>query len=138
MKVTGLIGVFDGMHEGHLNIIKNARRIGCFLAVAVVSDKAVKKVKGDTRPLFNENHRLNLIKNLKDVDYAYLVDDFDIMLLDKIVHENTGHKLDIVVRGEDQDHIKGFEKLSEDTLVVYLKRTPDVSTTKLVEKLNGK
>ena len=127
-NTVALIGVFDGMHQGHLNIINNASRMGN-LYVGVVKDEAVKRVKGN--PLFDEEHRLAIVKNLRNVANAFLVDDFDASLLQKNM------TYDIFVRGEDQDHIAGWEKLNEYTLVVTVKRTPDVSTTKLKERLNG-
>lgn len=134
-NTVALIGVFDGMHQGHLNIINNASKLGN-LYVGVVKDEAVKRVKGEGRPLFDEKHRLAIVKNLKNVAYAFLVEDFDATLLQSIfVSSSIG--FDVFVRGEDQEHIKGFDKLDEHTLIVTVKRTPNVSTTKLVEKLNG-
>jgi cytidyltransferase-like protein len=128
-NIVGLIGVFDGMHQGHLNIINNASRMGN-LYVGVVKDEAVKRVKGEGRPLFDEEHRLAIVKNLRNVANAFLVEDFDASLV-----QGRNLTFDIFVRGEDQDHIAGFDKLNEHTLIVTLKRTPDVSTTKLAERL---
>lgn len=128
---VGLIGVFDGMHQGHINIIKNASKLGT-LFVGVVRDKAVKRVKGNDRPLFDENHRLAIVENMSSVFRAFLVDDFDASLVQK---ECKHFKFNIFVRGEDQDHIKGFDKLDKDITIVTINRTPNISTTDIAKRI---
>lgn len=64
-------GAFDGLHPGHLDFFKQAKKYGDFLVVSVARDRNVKKIKGK-EPLFGEEERLELVENLKIVDKAIL------------------------------------------------------------------
>ncbi len=73
-----VFGTFDGLHSGHLDFFKQARRLvggnlvqKPFLIVSVARDKNVTKIKGK-RSLFSENKRLVLVKKCKLVDKAIL------------------------------------------------------------------
>jgi len=139
----GLIGVFDLMHEGHINLLRKASLLAQNVWVGVVCDEAVKKTKGENRPVFNEKHRLALVENSKYVYYAQIINDFDISLLKTQSCSSDwggdGEKyLEAYIRGEDQDHVKGFDILeSKGIFVINLGRTKGVSTTQIVEKLNA-
>lgn len=138
-NIVGLIGVFDLIHEGHLNLIERASRLGN-LKIGVVCDKAVRKQKGDNRPFFNEKHRLKIIESLKGVSKAYIIKDFDIELLYNMEDNMYFPSLDIIVRGEDQAHVKGFEEIlkkDKRVMMVTLNRTPDISSTELIKKFEG-
>lgn len=64
-------GAFDGVHPGHLNFLKQAKKHGDFLIVSVGTDKNVEAIKGK-RPLFSQKDRLKLIESLRIVDRAIL------------------------------------------------------------------
>lgn len=71
----GLItGVFDLLHQGHLHFLKKAKEemseIGGYLIIGIESDVRVKQLKGDDRPINNQDTRL---KNLVETDFADLV-----------------------------------------------------------------
>ena len=66
-----VFGAFDGFHPGHINFFKQAKKYGDFLIVSVGTDKNVAKIKGK-KPLFSQQERLALIKNLKIVNKAVL------------------------------------------------------------------
>jgi len=72
-----VFGAFDGLHPGHLDFFKQAKKFGDYLIVSVGTDKNVQKIKGK-KPLFNQDERLELVKELKVVDDAALgaKDDF--------------------------------------------------------------
>ena len=53
-------GVFDILHAGHLELLRYANSLGKKLIVGINSDKSVKKLKGDTRPINDENVRKNM------------------------------------------------------------------------------
>ncbi len=137
-NLVALVGVFDLCHEGHLNLIKKASVMGD-VVVGVVCDKAVKKQKGDNRPFFNEKHRLSIIQSLKGVKKAYIIKDFDIYQLYKKVKDDCFlWQINILVKGEDQGHIKGFDEVlrsEANSMLVTLNRTPNVSSTELIKKL---
>ena len=63
-------GTFDILHLGHIYYLKEAKKLGDTLAVVVATDSTVRKLKHE--PINPEEIRLNLIKELKIVDEAYL------------------------------------------------------------------
>ena len=66
-----VFGAFDGLHPGHLDFFKQARKYGDRLVVSVGTDKNVIKIKGK-KSLFDQNERLSLVKNCRLVDKAVL------------------------------------------------------------------
>lgn len=87
-------GVFDILHTGHLHYLKEAKKLGDELHVVVATDATVRKKKHE--PITPENMRLELVKALKPVDYAYLGKEGDMF---EIVREI---KPDIIALGYDQ------------------------------------
>ena len=63
-------GCFDFFHVGHVRYLAGAKNLGDCLIVAVNSDAQVKKLKGENRPLINENERAEIISALRFVDYV--------------------------------------------------------------------
>lgn len=88
-------GCFDILHRGHVDYLKKARKLGDFLIIGVNSDSSVKKLKGESRPINNENDRAFVLDALKCVDAAV------------IFSENTAERLvselkpDIYAKGGD-------------------------------------
>ena len=72
-KTVVIFGVFDGIHEGHLEFIKQARKQGERLVAIVARDNIVEKIKSRV-PTNDELDRLNTVLNIKEVDLAYLGD----------------------------------------------------------------
>jgi len=70
-KKVMIFGAFDGLHPGHLDFFRQAKKYGDFLVVSVGLDANVKKIKGK-KPLFGQDERLDLIKNCRLVDKAML------------------------------------------------------------------
>jgi len=70
-KVVMVFGAFDGIHSGHLDFFRQARRYGDYLIASVGTDKNVEAIKGKVS-LFNQKDRLELLKNIKLVDRAVL------------------------------------------------------------------
>ncbi len=66
-----VFGAFDGLHPGHLDFFKQAKKYGDFLIVSVGTDKNVAKIKGK-KPLFHEQERLSLVASCALVDRAVL------------------------------------------------------------------
>jgi len=89
-------GTFDLLHMGHIYFLKEAKKLGDTLCVVVARDSTVRKLKHE--PVNPEEIRLNLIKEVKAVDEAYLGHEDDIYA---IVEEI---KPDIIALGYDQIH----------------------------------
>jgi FAD synthetase len=89
-------GTFDLLHMGHIYYLKEAKKLGDVLVVVVATDATVRKLKHD--PITPQDIRVNLIKELKIVDEAYLGHEQDMYA---IVEEI---KPDIIALGFDQIH----------------------------------
>jgi len=89
-------GTFDLLHMGHIYYLKEAKKLGDILVVVVATDATVRKLKHD--PITPQEIRLNLMKELKVVDEAYLGHEEDMYA---IVEEI---KPDIIALGFDQIH----------------------------------
>lgn len=71
MRIVMVFGAFDGLHPGHLNFFKQAKRFGNTLIVSIGTDKNVKKIKS-RKPLFSQEERLELVKHCDLVDKAII------------------------------------------------------------------
>ncbi len=89
-------GTFDILHMGHIYYLKEAKKFGDKLAVVVATDSTVRKLKHE--PITPQEIRLNLVKELRMVDEAYIGYEDDNY---KIVSEI---KPDIIALGFDQVH----------------------------------
>lgn len=69
-KIVWTNGVFDVLHIGHTNFLREAKKLGDILVVGLNSDASVKKIKGPTRPIQNERERAEIISSLECVDYV--------------------------------------------------------------------
>lgn len=74
-KVVLVGGVFDILHYGHVYFLKEAKKLGDFLIVALESDKNVKRLKGKTRPIHDQYQRMETLESLKFVDKVIILKD---------------------------------------------------------------
>ena len=74
-KLVFTNGCFDIIHKGHVSYLNQAKLMGDYLIVGLNSDKSVKKLKGDDRPVNNENDRAFILDNLKSVDYVIIFNE---------------------------------------------------------------
>ena len=127
-------GCFDILHRGHASYLNQAKSLGDNLIVGVNSDRSVRSLKGESRPVNNESDRAFLIDNLKSVDYVIIFD------------EDTPYDLireiqpDFLVKGGDwkKEDIVGWDIVKESGgKVLSLKFIENYSTTNTIKKLNG-
>ena len=71
-------GCFDILHVGHVRYLEGARKLGDVLVVAINSDRSVRALKGDDRPILNENERVALVSALRCVDHVVVFDEGDV------------------------------------------------------------
>lgn len=114
-----VFGTFDGLHKGHLDFFKQARKKteSPFLVVSVARDKNVKKIKGES-PEFKEKERLAFVKNSILVDRAVLAG------LENHLPHILKEKPEIIALGYDQiAYIKNLKKdLENQGLIVKIIR----------------
>jgi cytidyltransferase-like protein len=154
-KIVLVLGSFDLIHFEHVNFINDAKKLGDILVVAVKDNLSV-KLKGDDRPIIDEEQRLFMVDNLKSVDYSILTTKhYDLKLLNK----------DLVIPNNKENYnwweifYEIFEKLRPDILyyensklyqdsrvliskmfgvkLVERVRTERISTTKIINKIRS-
>ncbi len=125
-------GCFDILHAGHVRYLQAAKIEGDILLVGLNSDKSVKKVKGEKRPLIHQEQRAEILACLECVDYVILFDESNPLNLIEAV------KPDILVKGSDWDEkdIIGAESVKKaGGKVVRVPVIPEISTSLIIEKI---
>jgi rfaE bifunctional protein nucleotidyltransferase chain/domain len=74
MKKIWTNGCFDILHVGHIKMLQYARSLGDYLIVGIDSDRRVKELKGDSRPINNQDDRRELLLALSCVDGVLVFD----------------------------------------------------------------
>ena len=120
-------GTFDVFHVGHVRVLNRAAEFGDRLLVGVSSDQLNLAKKG-RRPVFTQDERMEILTNIKVVDGVFLEESLE--LKRQYVEE---HQADILVMGDDW--AGKFDFLNDVCKVVYLPRTPSVSTTAIIEHI---
>src|SRR3989442_9933217 len=67
-------GVFDILHVGHVRYLEQARALGGALVVAINSDRTARELKGEGRPLMNQDERAEILAALRVVNYVTIFD----------------------------------------------------------------
>ena len=125
MTIVITFGTFDVFHIGHLNILQRCKELGDKLIVGVSTD-ALNIQKKQRRPIICQEQRLRIVNNIKGVTSAFFEES-----LDKKRQYIIEHHADVLVMGDDW---KGkFDEFNDVCNVVYLPRTPSISTTAIIE-----
>lgn len=102
-KIVITSGFFNPVHIGHLNLIREAKKLGDFLVVIVNNDEQV-MLKG-SKPFMKEQERIEIIKHLKHVDTVFLSIDRDITVaksLKSLAQQHKGNEL-FFAKGGDRN-----------------------------------
>lgn len=118
-------GTFDVFHIGHINILERAKALGEHLMVGVSSDN-LNFEKKQRYPIYNEKDRMHIIRSLSVVDEVFLEESLELKL-DYIKKYNAS----LLVMGDDW--AGRFDWVKSQCDVVYLPRTPSISTTEIIE-----
>jgi rfaE bifunctional protein nucleotidyltransferase chain/domain len=133
-KLVFTNGCFDIIHKGHISYLSEAKMLGDFLVIGLNSDASVKILKGNSRPINNQEDRAYILDNLKPVDAVL------------IFNEDTPYKLikeikpDFLVKGGDwkEENIVGSDIVKEyGGKVVSLSFLKNYSTTTILEKIKS-
>ncbi len=134
-RVVFTNGCFDLLHVGHTRYLRAARGLGDLLVIGVNSDASVRALqKGDERPIVPQAQRAEVLAALACVDYVVLFDEPDPGLLIAELEP------DVLVKGGDWplDQVVGREVVQRrGGTVTTIPLVPDVSTTRLVEKIRS-
>lgn len=130
-KIVFTNGCFDLLHIGHVKYLEEAKSLGDILIVGINTDQSVRRLKGPTRPIQNENDRAEILAALKAVDHTVLFDEeTPIKLIENI-------KPDILVKGGDWkiEQIVGSDFVLQNGGKVFsLNFIEGRSTTRIIEK----
>lgn len=131
-KIVFANGCFDILHLGHINLLKEAKKLGDRLIVAINSDESVRRLKGPERPINALDHRIKMLEALSSVDIVISFNDDTPLNLIKNI------KPDFLVKGSDytKTDVVGHEDMSLwGGEVVIINLTEGFSTTNFIEKL---
>ena len=128
-------GCFDILHIGHVRYLKASSKYADIMIIGLNSDSSVKRLKGESRPINNENDRAELLSELGFVDYVVIFEeDTPENLLDKI-------KPNIYTKGADYT----IETLPEAKTVLknggkveFIQLIEGKSTTNVIKKIENK
>lgn len=129
MKKVLTYGTFDLLHHGHIRLLERARALGDHLTVALSTDQ-FNLGKGKVCA-YSYQERANILKAIRYVDEVIPETNWE-----QKIDDVKKHQIDIFVMGDDWEG--KFDFLSEYCQVVYLSRTPDISTTKVKKMLAEK
>lgn len=128
-------GCFDILHVGHARYLKETKNFADFSIILLNSDKSVKLIKGENRPINNESDRAELLTYLSCVDYVVLFEEKSpAKLLENI-------KPDVYTKGADYTIETLPEKdvvLKNNIRVEFIKFVEGKSTTNVINKINAK
>jgi rfaE bifunctional protein nucleotidyltransferase chain/domain len=134
-KVVFTNGCFDLIHAGHIDYLSKAKALGDVLIVGLNTDDSVKRIKGNKRPIINENERAQIISNLKPVDYLVFFDeDTPAELINELVP-------DILIKGADwkiEEIVGGKTVLANGGEVKTIEFTTDQSTSKIIDLITSR
>lgn len=120
-------GTFDVLHVGHIRVLRRAAEFGDRLIVGVSADELNIAKKGRA-PVFDQDERMEIVSSLKFVDEVFIEESLE-KKRDYILENGA----DVLVMGDDW--AGKFDWVSDVCEVVYLPRTPSVSTTGLIEHI---
>ncbi len=125
-------GCFDILHVGHVRYLQASRELGEALLVGINSDAAVRQLKGEGRPVNNQDERAEMLAALEDVSYVTIFDELSPRALIKKILP------DVLVKGGDYalDEIHGREEVeAAGGRVVALPYIAGASTTSIIERV---
>ncbi len=118
-------GTFDLFHVGHLNILKRAKEYGDYLIVGISTDE-LNLQKKNKKPIYCQKSRLEIIDSIRFTNEVFFEESLELKrqyIID--------YKADVLVMGDDWEG--RFDYCNDICEIVYLKRTPSISTTEVIE-----
>jgi len=127
-KIVFTNGCFDILHLGHIKYLESAKSLGDILILGLNSDRSVKTLKGDGRPINSQDDRSYILAALEVVDYVVIFDEDTPYNLIKLIKPN------ILVKGNDY---KGKKVVGEDLVeeLILIEFIEGRSSTKTIEKI---
>ena len=128
MKRILTYGTFDLLHYGHIRILKRAKELGDYLVVALSTDE-FNATKGK-KAYHSYETRKKMLEAIRYVDLVIPENNWE-----QKIQDIKDYKIDVVVMGDDWAGSDKFDYLKDYCEVVFLERTPGVSTTMIKQDL---
>lgn len=133
-KLVVTNGCFDILHRGHVQYLNESKKLGDKLFVLLNSNESVKKLKGESRPINNQEDRAFMLANLECVDGVIIFDNTN------CANELLKLKPNVYTKGGDyfmcslhQDERVALVAINTSVHIIPKKR--DYSTTKIIRRL---
>jgi D-beta-D-heptose 7-phosphate kinase/D-beta-D-heptose 1-phosphate adenosyltransferase len=130
MTTVMVNGTFDVLHPGHVALLNTARSYGDYLIVAIDTDRRVRELKGEGRPINNQNDRKIMLSNLKAVDFVVIFDSKE-----ELIDYMKLYKPQVYVKGSDWKHDTESTAHQYCNKVIYYDRIEPYSTTKTIQDI---
>jgi cytidyltransferase-related domain len=127
-------GCFDVLHLGHIKFLEAAKKTGGILFVFIESDESVRKIKGDQRPIHNQDERAQVLASIRFVDYVIKItflkgnDQYD-----KLVSRLNPSVIAITKGSSAFEHNKRQADKINAKLLQVIGHIPEKSTTKIAQ-----
>lgn len=128
-KIVFTNGCFDILHAGHVKYLQEAKNYGDILILGLNADNSVKKLKGPTRPINNQNDRAYILASLESVDYVVIFEEETPYELIKLIKPHT------LVKGGDYEGkiVVGQDIANELKLVQFVDGKSTTNTIKRIQ-----
>jgi len=129
MKRVITYGTFDLLHYGHVSLLQRAKKLGDYLVVALSTDEFNSQMK-QKMSYFNYQERKSFLEAIRYVDLVIPESTWE-----QKINDVKEYHIDVFVIGDDWQG--KFDFLKEHCEVVYLSRTPEISTTQIKNDLRN-
>lgn len=131
-KIVFTNGCFDIIHPGHVSYLRESKRLGDVLIVALNTDDSVRKLKGDSRPVNNQDDRAIVMDELKSVDYVtHFTEDTPFNIINKLIPN-------VLTKGGDYkaEEVVGYDIVTKNGgEVAIINFVEGKSTTSIINKM---
>ncbi|MFH1593014.1 MAG: ribose 5-phosphate isomerase B [Candidatus Woesearchaeota archaeon] len=125
-------GIFDILHMGHIGLLKFSKSLGDKLIVGINSDRATKTIKGEDRPVNNEEDRKKVLESVQEVDEVIIFDDTETKdIISKV-------KPTIVVKGGEwtAEEVRKRDEIPSEIGIKIFPLVKNYSTTEILKKID--
>ena len=129
-------GCFDILHAGHIEYLEKARSFGDCLIVGLNSDKSIKELKGNDRPIIPQEQRIKVLSAIEFIDYIVLFNSIRPILELKTVQPDYFVKGgDYTIKSIDKEERKAIKSFYGEIKIVPIET--DISDTWIINKIKS-
>ena len=133
-KIVFTNGCFDLIHLGHIEVLARSADLGDILIIGVNTDSSIKELKGNNRPIIEEDSRVQQLASLEFVDAVILFNEQTPLELIKVIKPN------VITKGGDynSEQVVGNKiAVKNDGEVIIIPLTQGYSTTSILDKIKN-